>query len=366
MLPALFQKSIDRESVRALREEIGRRVVEKRHRPPEFRRVVAASVLLAALPPVATLVAAQYYPPLSTDDAAAWEAAIGRMSVEDIRVGSQTIQVPVPSGFLNPKDVILGIRRMMGSPSMPGMIEIFVPIDFMLRALRDDHAALSVYMIIRLEPGAENDLLDLAAFEAIRARAKPPRPYVERWFTLPSRAEDAPSRFVSQTLVRSLDAARYVPGERGTRGTRVCTISVVLVQGKPLEMSLCRPMESERDIQWTQRVSAQWIHAAMRRNAAVPIDSRGVGVFIDVDSSITAVDSSKTTKTGMHVAEVVPGSPAARSGLRRGDYIIGTSGKLLGGMFEPWEAFVRLPHGGSIALTIRREGVERVLVLRKP
>lgn len=362
VLPAIFQKSIARESVLSLQREIKRRVDEFAQRPPRIWRGVVASILIGAVPLVAAFGARWYYPPLSVGDAAAWESATGRMSGQKIVVGSQTIDVPVPSGFVNPKNIITAFRRQSAPEEAAGIrrIDSFVPADYLPRALLDDQASRDVYMVVSIFRAAEGELLDVATFESQQDGARQPRQdELPANFAHPLLLGSGP-RFISRAIDFSFDIERSAGR---VHRVKTCTNNSVLVLGKSLQMTLCRNLETERDAQWTRAVTSQWIYEILQRNAAVPKSS--TGMVGDIVPSAGASQSEAKDSINIRVSEVLRGSPAAAADLRAGDLIVAIAGRPMREMYELKHVFEQLPPGASVELTVQRDGRGIVLTLSR-
>ena len=65
---------------------------------------------------------------------------------------------------------------------------------------------------------------------------------------------------------------------------------------------------------------------------------------------------------GLHIDQIVPGGPAALAGLQVGDRVVAADGEPFDG-FAGLQAALRGKVGGTIDLTVRREGDQRTLTL---
>jgi PDZ domain len=366
-LPAIFQKSIDRASVRSLRHEMRhemrQRVGTVPHRPARVLRGALASLALGATPLLAALSAGAYFKQLQTADAKAWQTATARMGSQDLAIGWQVVDAPVPAGFLDPRNVITAFREPRPDYEAIGrrVVAGFAPTDFVARALLDRHAKQHIVMTLWIARDAEAGLMDEAAFKTLvdTAAGQNPPPSVTNLWVL-----GTGTRFVSQAMEIRYEAQDL---DRAVGLQATCTESRVLVRGKPLGMALCRELASESDRQWVRAITGNWIDEILERNPALPpAPGNDVGISGTVTFFVPLNLSGEGRTAVVVVNEVFPGSPAAAARLRPGDRIVAVSGVRLADAGELKVAFARLPPGAGLSLTVERDHDSVALELVKP
>ena len=88
------------------------------------------------------------------------------------------------------------------------------------------------------------------------------------------------------------------------------------------------------------------------------VDGEAEHAFLGVSMSDAAATAGGITRMGAKVEQVEPGTPAAQSGIREGDVIVGIDGKVVGSA-ESLTGFVREYRSGDrITLTVIRGGEE--------
>jgi hypothetical protein len=351
-LPALFQKSIDRASVRALRHEMRQRVGTVRRRPARVLRGALASLALGATPLLAALAAGAYVKRLQTAEPAAWQAATARMGSQDLAIGGQVVDAPVPAGFLDPRNIITAFREPRPDYEAIGrrVVAGFAPTDFVVRALLERQPKQHIVMTLWIPRDAEAGLMDEAAFKPLvdAAAGLNPPPNVTNLRVL-----GTGTRFVSQAMDIRYEAQDL---DRAVGLQATCTESRVLVRGKPLGMALCRELASETDRQWIHAVTGNWIDEILERNPALPpAPGNEVGISGTVEVFVPLSLSGAGRTAVVVVDEVFPGSPAAAARLRPGDRIVALGGVRLADAGELKAAFARLPPGAGLSLTVERD-----------
>lgn len=362
VLPAIFQRSVRRESLRRLAAELERRVGRREAMPLPLLRSLAASLALALAVVLGLQLAARVLQPRPASDPQAWAALEAPMGRQSLPVGRQTIDVPVPPGFVDPKDLVTGLRQRLAAPRGRGqLLMMLVPVGSVLDAVVARPPADPVVMVLLLPPGAERSLIGLADFaeqfgdidaltqglgigggSAARAHARDDRSLEYTW-------EIAPGA---------------VPG---ASQAQACAGAMVLAHGKPLVVTLCRPLHGGDDRRWVHELLSRWLAELVRRNSAeASAGFGGLGLSGMAHIVGTVAVSGVGTEVTLTIDEVVPGAAGWRAGLEPGDEIVAINGRALPAPDGDLRArFAVLPSGGRLRLDIRRNGRPDVVELVK-
>jgi len=329
-------------------------------------RVLLASAAIAALPLVAAFAADSYFRTLPADDPKAWQAATAHMGSQSFAVGKQFVEVPVPAGFLDPKNILTRFRDQPEGYETIGRrsVGVFVPIDYIIRSLFHDGEVPNVNLRLWIPIDAELALLDETMFESLwddaaAAGNPPPLPNVRNFTVL-----GTGKRFFSLSMNLAWQSQR---SSEAVLGSLTCTENFVLVSGKLLGMKLCRELGSESDTRWVHAVTAEWINEILRRNPALaPLPGNGMGLSGVVEWSVSLSLSEPGRSPVVKIEEVFPGSPAAAAQLRPGDKIVAIGDVPLVDPDVLKGAFARLPSGDRLALTVERDNASVKPELVKP
>jgi PDZ domain len=365
-LPSIFQKSIDRASVRALRHEIERRVGSVPRPPARWLRAVLPSIALGSVPWLALMAAGLYFKPLPADDPRAWQLATAPMGSQTFVLGKQLVDVPVPASFLNPRNILTQFRDEPAAIQALGRrtVGVFLPASLVVRAMFDSRTVKDFEMRLWVAPETEAELMDEAMFDSLREEVAAARTLAAPAGVASMQALGTGKRYLSYAMDVSspVDRSGLLVAWHGT-----CTESLVLVRGKPLGMMLCRELTSASDRRWVQAATGHWIDEVLRRNPTLPpMPGNGMGMsgVIELNMSFSLAEANKTVI--VRIEEVFPGSPAAAAQLRPGDRIVAIGGTRLTAADELKAAFVHLLSGDHLTLTVEREHESVSVQLVKP
>lgn len=365
VLPAIFQRSVDRASLRALKHELVHRLGPADPLPLPLARAGLATLALAALLWLGLLAATAAWRPLPAGDPRALDGLHRPWAGQTLQIGAQQVDVPLPPGFVNPKDLLVETRGMLGA--LPGgsgqVLGIFVPVGTVLAFAMGQPAPAGATMVATLAAGAEAAVIDTAAFQAQYGDAGALEQGLQRLGATRFAAEAAGERAVLMTM--------DMPATDSAPDGKACAAPLVLVRGKPLSLSLCRPRvgDDAAERRWVRTVASQWLDEVQRRNPALPPVAPGrlgLAGTVSIVASTSAAGGAALVTT-IRVDEVVPGTPPFVAGLRPGDEIVAIDGQPLAAPDgQLGEKFARLARGEALRLDVRRDGAPLELPLVKP
>lgn len=364
VLPAIFQRSVQRTSLRRLAQELASRVGPREPLPLPLARALGASLTLGLAVVLGLQLAALAWRPRPTSDARARAAIDGPMAHQDLKIGQQLVEAPVPAGFVNPKDLLVGLRARLAAPRVSGQfLAIFVPLGTVFATMVDGSRANDAVMVLWLPADAEVPVLDLADFAERYADVASLAQGLEFSGATSVRIDAADERSLDFSWAQTPASAAGEPVRR-----QVCAGALVLVRGKPLGMTLCRPEREDGDHRWTRDLAARWVREAQRRNPPMPPVRPGeMGMSGIATTSASVVWPRASVVTTLRIAEVVPGTPSWRAGLEPGDEIVAIDGLPLAAPDgQIHERFAALPSGGRLRLEFQRGGRPDSVELVRP
>lgn len=368
VLPALAQRSVRRDALVQLRAAVRLRVLDtpRQWMRKLLGRTIALGVGLAAALVGLAVVAVWWFRPLPSTDLEAWEVMSQPMSTAVMKVGEQEIQVPVPAGFLDPKNLHRGLLDSLSSYEGSGvrMLAVLLPYGQVARMVFDPTRPFDERLVVFTPLEAESQSMDLETFtgaiDFIRQRvgdALPPGS------SLPTPVA-AGNRFLSLSFTRPF---RVVVDGETVVVVKACVVAWALARGKLIGLNLCRDERSERDAVWVRSLSGRWIDELLHLNPAIPpLASGGLGLSVSagygISRSTGALPVGKIT-----VTEVIAGSPAAAAGLRVRDEIIAAGSiRVESDVIGVARAISSLPVGGRLTLTLHRDGIDVTVELHRP
>lgn len=364
MLPAIFQRSVERASLRALKHELEHRVRPVGPPPLPWVRAGAATLALAAGLWVALAGATAWWRPLPAGDPRSLDGLQAPWAHQTVRIGQQWVELPLPPGFVNPKDLLVDVRGKLGA--LPGgtgqVLGVFIPAGAVL-AIALGRPATGATMVSTLPADSEAELIDVATFQARYSDTTALEPLFRSVGATRLAARAAGPR----ALLITMDMSATESAPEG----KACAAPLVLVQGKPLGTSLCRPLvgDGSAERRWVRTVAERWLDEVQQRNPALPPvrpGRLGMSGTVSITASMSAARGA-AVETLIRVDEVVPGTPSFAAGLQPGDEIVAIDGEPLAppdGQLS--EKFAALASGAALRLDVRRAGTVRPVHLVKP
>jgi hypothetical protein len=368
LLPALAQRSVRRDALVQLKAALRARVPGRPRR--RMLRLLGRWLALGAGGAAAVLGSAlaldKGLPPLPSTDPAAWDAVSRPMSIEAFSLGVREVQVPVPAGFLDPKNLHLGVLRQLKVDDRGGLrtLAIFLPYRQVARMVFDPGSPFDERLVVLTPTKAEALSLGLEDFARFaQAQLEHAGEGLPPGSSEPALVA-AGDRYLSLSFVRPF---KVVVEGRQVVLMKACLLAWGLVQGKLLGFHLCRDAHSDRDADWVRAVSGRWVEELLRLNPATPpLDAHGLGFA--VQGSVELSVASGLRRTGqMWVTEVVAGSPAAAAGLEAGDEIVAANDVAVStDSTRVVRLISTLPPGARLTLTLRRDAHEQTVEMQKP